>query len=339
MNIVYSSSDNYAEICGISLISLLENNKEVDHIKIFIIDNNISDSNKQKLTDTVQKYNRSIEFKNCLDLEQITKTSIYVGRWNISTFFRLFLTNILPDYINRVIYLDCDTIIRKSLNDVYNLSLNGKLVAGVDDCRSDLYRKEINCEPGSVYINNGFLLIDLNEWRNENIAENFSKFISERKGNLTYMDQAPLNGVLGKQNKIYELPAIYNSQRIFFDFSYEELLKLRKPNHHLSKEEYFNAINDPIIIHFTPTFLTGTRPWQKLDNHKFGKEYRHYKDISEWNKVPYRNDDRKFGKKVMSFICKITPKFLLIPIMSYLHATWYPKKRIKIRDKNIRLEN
>ena len=29
MNVVYSSSDSYCEICGISILSLLENNKNV----------------------------------------------------------------------------------------------------------------------------------------------------------------------------------------------------------------------------------------------------------------------------------------------------------------------
>lgn len=336
MNAVYSSSDSYAEICGVSLTSLFENNKNVSEILVFIIDNNISDSNKQKLQKTAQKYSRQLVFVPKIDLEKISHTQIYVGRWNIGTFFRLYLSSILPQNIDRVLYIDCDMIIRHSLDDVFCMNLGDCSVAGADDCRSDLYRIEIGCEPGTVYINNGFMLIDLKRWREEGTEKNFTEFISQRKGDLTYMDQAPLNGILGKKNQIYELPAKYNAQRIFFDFSYKELMRLRKPEHHLSEEDYTEATTDPVIVHFTPVFITGTRPWQIKDNHPFASEYRYYKSISEWKDEPYRKDDRKKKKKIMTVLCKICPRFLMISIMSYLHAVWYPKKRIRIRDKNMK---
>lgn len=334
MNIVYSSSDLYSEICGVSMVSLYENNKDVDDITVYIIDNGISDINKNRLKNTSIKYNRKLVFLDKIDVNKLTKTKIYVGRWNIATFFRLYLSSILPQTIDRVIYLDCDLIVRHSLNDIYNLNMDNYLVAGVDDCRSDLYRIELGCNPGTVYMNNGFMLIDLKKWREENVEEKFTKFISDRKGDCTYMDQAPLNGVLGSENKILELDAKYNAQRIFFDFDYKHLLKLRKPSHYLSLEQYNEAINDPVIVHFTPVFITGTRPWQVKDNHKFTLEYKHYKEISEWKNEPYRKDNRTLRKKIMTIMCKICPNFIMIPIMSYLHATWYPKKRIKIMEKN-----
>ena len=335
MNIVYSSSDSYAEICGISITSLFENNKDVEDITIFVIDNNISDLNKTRLLNTANKYNRIISFVEKVDIEKITNTNIYVGRWNISTFFRLYLPSILPSNIDRVLYIDCDMIIRHSLKDIYNLDIGECSVAAVDDCRSDLYRADIGIKPGTIYVNNGFMLIDIKKWRELGVQEDFTKFISERKGDLTYMDQAPLNGVLGPKNQIYELPAKYNAQRIFFDFTYEQLMKLRKPEYHLTKDEYLEAIDNPVIVHFTSTFITGTRPWFKKDNHKFTKEYLYYKSISEWKDEPLRKDDRKLRKKIMTIICRFTPKFIMIPIMSYLHSTWYPKKRIKIAQKNM----
>lgn len=336
MNIVYSSSDSYAEICGISLVSLFENNKDVDEIRVFVVDNGISDDNKNKLVKTAEQYQRCLIFVDKVDLENLADTSVYVGRWNIGTFFRLYLGSILPLDVERVIYIDCDMIVRHSLLSVYQMDLGQCSVAGVDDCRSDLYREEIETKHGTVYMNNGFMVINLKKWREEGVEKEFTNFIHKRHGDLTYMDQAPLNHVLGNKNEIYELPAIYNAQRIFFDFSYKQIMKLRKPEHHLSEEEYHSAITDPVIVHFTPTFLTGTRPWQKKDKHKFTPEYLHYKEISEWKDEPLRNDDRKFAKKVMTFLCRITPKFILIPVMSYLHSVWYPKKRMNIAEKHVK---
>ena len=48
MNIVYSADDNYARHAGISIMSLLDNNKISDIINIYIIDNGISEENRKK---------------------------------------------------------------------------------------------------------------------------------------------------------------------------------------------------------------------------------------------------------------------------------------------------
>lgn len=330
MNIVYSSSDYYSELCGISLLSCLENNKQEQDIHVFIIDNNISEDNKAKLLSIASNYRRTITFIPRIDLEDITHIKVYTGRWNIGTFFRLFLGSLLPNTIDKVIYIDCDVMVRHSLHDVYCLDLGDCVIAGSDDCRSDLYRMEIGEKPGDVYINNGFMVIDLKKWRDLNIEQKCIDFIVDHDGDITYMDQGVSNSLLGSKGLIKELPPIYNSQRIYFDFSYKDLLKLRKPEHHCSEEEYNLAVKDPTIIHFTPVFISGTRPWQVKDSHPFTPEYRKYKEMSPWKDIPYRKDDRKLPKKIMTVLCKIAPKFLMIKIMSYLHATWYPKKRMKI---------
>lgn len=62
MDILYSSSDSYAFLTGISILSLLENNRECDAIHIYIMDNHISDINKNKLIEVVKEYRRDISF-------------------------------------------------------------------------------------------------------------------------------------------------------------------------------------------------------------------------------------------------------------------------------------
>lgn len=125
---------------------------------------------------------------------------IEVGRWNISTFFRLFLCTILPDDIDRCIYLDCDTVIRHSLKEFWETDLGDKVVAAVDDCRSDRYKAELNLDSNSTYTNNGVLLIDLKSWREMNVEKEFLDFIIAHNGDITYVDQGVLNGVLAKRD-------------------------------------------------------------------------------------------------------------------------------------------
>ena len=56
MNIVYSSSDSYAPIAGVSIMSLLHNNTDADEINIYMIDNNISDENKKRFENMVDNH-------------------------------------------------------------------------------------------------------------------------------------------------------------------------------------------------------------------------------------------------------------------------------------------
>lgn len=46
MNVVYSSSDSYSMVAGISMYSLLESNQSVDELNIFLIENGMSQETK-----------------------------------------------------------------------------------------------------------------------------------------------------------------------------------------------------------------------------------------------------------------------------------------------------
>lgn len=327
MNIIYSSSDSYSPIAGVSIISLLDNNKDADEINIYLIDNNISDKNKNRLKTMVADYGRNIVFIPQPDLNKHAGVEIEVGRWNISTFFRLFLCTILPNNIDRCIYLDCDTIIRHSLKALWELDLGDNVVAAVDDCRSDRYKTELGLSSESTYTNNGVLLVDLKKWREEDYEKDFLEFIIAHNGNITYVDQGVLNGVLAKKGLVKVLHTKYDAMTVFFDFNYKDLLKVRKPEHHLSEQEYIEAVTDPYIIHFTSCFMSGNRPWNENNNHPFAKEYLKYKSMSPWKDLPQFADTRKKSKKLMTKVCNTLPKPVMIAGISLVHSKLYPMVR------------
>ena len=51
MNIMYSTDENYSKICLSSIHSVLEENKNVEELKIYIIDNNISKDTNEVLNE------------------------------------------------------------------------------------------------------------------------------------------------------------------------------------------------------------------------------------------------------------------------------------------------
>lgn len=335
MNIIYSSSDSYAPIAGVSMLSLMENNQDEEQLNIYLIDNEISEDNKRRFQEMAQRYGRTIIFIPQMDLKKEAGISIETGRWNISTFFRLFLCTILPKDIDRCIFLDCDTVVRHSLRELWEMDLDGKIVAAVDDCRSDRYKTELGLSPDSTYTNNGVLLIDLKRWRELNVEREFLKYIIRHNGDITYVDQGVLNGVLAKKNLVKVIHTKYDAMTIFFDFNYEDLLKVRKPEHHLSEQEYNEAVTDPCIIHYTSCFKSGTRPWHIGNNHPYVGDYLKYKKMSPWKDTPLLPDDRKPAKKLMTKVCNAMPKRMMIAGISVTHAKLYPMARsLKSRRRN-----
>ena len=71
-HIVYATDDNFAEILGVSLVSLYENSKDVDDIIVYVLDSGISDENIKKLKSLPKKYSRS-------DLSFIKATFCFIG--------------------------------------------------------------------------------------------------------------------------------------------------------------------------------------------------------------------------------------------------------------------
>ena len=56
MNVAFSSDNNYVKQLEISMISLFENNKDMN-ISVYIIDNGINNENKERLNNIVNNYN------------------------------------------------------------------------------------------------------------------------------------------------------------------------------------------------------------------------------------------------------------------------------------------
>lgn len=334
MNVAYSTSDLYSELAAISIVSLLENCKDVDEINIYVIDIGISQEHRQDLLDLAIKYDRKLEFLEKLNVEDITQTRINVGRWHISTFSRLFLLHVLPKSIDKVIYIDCDMIIRHSLKELWEMDMEETWCMSADDCRGKMYRKDIGIAMDSIYTNNGLMVIDLEAWRTFDVESMFINFINEYHGDITYMDQGVLNGVFQPLKKVKLLPISYNAQTMCYDLGYSGLQACRKPVWAYTEEEFIKDIADPFVVHFTTCFMSGTRPWFKEDCHPYRGEFLKYRELTAWKDAPLWEDETPNMKKYMTKVSRALPRPVTYGIIKVIHVWAYPivrtlKKKLK----------
>ena len=158
------------------------------------------------------------------------------GNWPVAMWYRLMLPKLVPN-VSRIIYADIDIIFCRDLIDIYELEL-GKNVLAAAPTRTN------------KYFNSGFLLMDLDKIRQENIYEKWIK--SSRENQYRNPDQDVLNYTL--VGRILFLPLRYNfplshGSRIFKVYSETELDDLR---HNLAVLHYSDYMK--------PWFERGRRP-------------------------------------------------------------------------------
>lgn len=287
MNVLYTSNDNYAMLLGISLTSLYISNVNVNQINVYIVDDGIGDENKEKLLKTAKKYNRELFFIEMPQMYELLGCRPDTLKWGDNIFCRLYIPTLFSEKltIEKILYLDCDTIICSSLTDLWNCDLEGRFCAAGLECMGNLHKKLIGLKREDVYVNSGVLLIDVKAWREHGIEQICTDFLHNHLRKLEYPDEGILNGTL--KGKIKVLAPEYNLTSLKCTFTYQELKLYRRSAIMYEKEEYIKALKHPVIIHYTSCFMI-RRPWiyGERDHHFFEKEFLKMQSSSEWRDMP-----------------------------------------------------
>ena len=93
-----------------------------------------------------------------IHLEEDTVQSDWMTFDHISPigFARYWIPELIEE--NRVIYLDCDMIVQQSLDELFELDLQGHFLAAVQDAKG-------------IGFNSGMMVIDNQKWRNCSITK------------------------------------------------------------------------------------------------------------------------------------------------------------------------
>lgn len=288
MNIVLCSDNNYVMPCGVTMISVLANNKNKP-ITFHIIGMGLKEESKERLSSISDKYsNVSILFYEIRkEFLESYNFSLYDSKHlSIAAYSRLFLGDILSKDIDKVLYLDCDMIITKDLSELWSINIENYSVAGVIDLNVSEPKtfEYLGYSSTFQYINSGMLLINLKYWREHDLIKVFLDYYIEKHDKLIFHDQDIINGTLYETTLL--LPIKYN----VIDYYY---LSKRKdfPNY---QEELFEAMTDPVVIHYTSI----NKPWLKSCLHPLKKEFLKYKGISPWKKVPLSWGNLSLSRKI-----------------------------------------
>mgnify|MGYP004517425305 CR=1 FL=1 len=319
MNIAYHSSDSYSSVLGTSIASLLVNNINNDEINIYVIEENISQINKERLLQLVEQYGRKLQFIPMPDMNKMQNLGLKAVRsdWIFNSYCRLYLDQILPSHVKRVLYLDCDVLVMDDLSELWNIDLNGKVMAAVADCLGESYYKMLGLSDTARYCNSGVQLQDLEAWRCNHVGDLVRNYIHKSGGYIFFMEQTAVNVVL--QDKIFVLPPQYNVNTLIQTLTYKQLLLLRHPKRYYSEQMIQSALDKPKIIHLTSTFLISNRAWFDRTNHPMKEMYNEYKKMTPWKECLEFKDNRKLFKKIIQYMIDFFPRNLLLIIVGIIY--------------------
>jgi lipopolysaccharide biosynthesis glycosyltransferase len=190
-------------------------------------------------------------------------SSLYVPPNHLSraAYGRLFLPDLLPADVTRCVYVDCDVLIRRDLDELCRADLHGN-PAGL--CVDPFHRtvgraiprwRQYGLDPADPYFNSGVMAMDLDAWRAGDVTAE-SRRIAQAASpeELGSADQDVLNIVLYR--KWTRLAAKWNVHPIFVrrlgkvGVAPEVRELMRQP-------DVAEARHDPAIVHFVGQL----KPW------------------------------------------------------------------------------
>lgn len=311
LHVVFAADNQFAEMLGISIVSLLTNNQNMEQICVYILDGGISDENKKKIEYLCEQYNRTLPvwIQNA-NINEMLNLDVYTDRGSLSQYARLFIAGAMPENLSRVLYLDCDIIINQSIAELWTLDLKGNTIGALMDAFSKYYRGNIELQPMDIMFNSGVMLIDLDKWKEKDIEGKLKEFIIKKKGKIQQGDQGVLNAVLSKETFCFE--PRFNAVTLYFDFTFEEIMQYRKTPEFYSQDEIKKATEQPVIIHYTTSFLSD-RPWVEGCKHRYVDSWLKYKVMTPWANEKMRQKQKKKGLSGLYAACisKMPRKFMI----------------------------
>lgn len=215
INILCATDNNYAPYCGIMLTSLFESNKGCRFEVFVFVDDTFS--NNMSFVKLGARYKQRINIIT-VDDSKIEGLPVVEGWVTSPTYYRLLASELLPEYIHKSIYLDCDVIVSGDIKSLWKVDLKGMAVAGVKDYYLSKCGRGWRNDTPNDYINAGVLVVDLDLWRKEGISGLFFDYLRTNRGDKSkvyYMDQDALNAVL--LDKKLVLPERFNYQVDIFN--------------------------------------------------------------------------------------------------------------------------
>ena len=222
---IFLACDNaFIKFTDVALKSIIENASKDYQYNVHILNTGI-DEDKKERTLRLQNENFSIFFEDVTDNIEAIKTRLPLrDYYSLTTYYRIFMADMFPQY-DKAIYIDSDTITKKDISELYFTDIGDNYVGAVT-CQvvvqSDIfatYAEEVLGVPCEEYFNAGMLLVNCEQFRKNNVQNQFIQLINEYTF-VVAQDQDYLNIIC--KDKVHWLDFKWNAEMVVKPLCSEE---------------------------------------------------------------------------------------------------------------------
>ena len=236
INVAYAFYNKYYYITHVSMKSIMLNQFKNTFINFHILIHKNVYNESKPIIDKVCQEHKNCKIKYFIMGNEFREFQVAYF-WTTGIFYRLLLQNLLINE-TKCLYFDCDTLIYKDLNEIYNYNITDKYyLGGYEGHPLIKYGKGLN-----DFINSGVLLINLKKLREDKIFDKIITFLREKNGTLIFPDQEAINVVCNKNNGIFP--------RHFISSGVCDLDKIKQINYEKIYANMTKHFIKPYIFHF-----------------------------------------------------------------------------------------
>lgn len=214
MNILVTLNKKYLHQLEVMVHSLLLSNENV-HFVFYIISKELTQKDIDELNKRIN--NKLVSFELLYFDDSLLVGAPTSSRYPLEIYYRLFAAKVLPETVEKILYLDPDIVVINSLEELYNTDFEGAYFIGATHVRGFLRRfnkLRMNAKKNAPYINTGVMMMNIKKLRQEQNVQDVYDFITKYKFLLTLPDQDIIFGLYGDKVKLVDY-MIYNlSDRI-----------------------------------------------------------------------------------------------------------------------------
>ena len=263
ISISFSVSDNYSQHLAVVLASVLVNNPWSRFV-FHVLHRNISDVNQALIRELETDYSNCEIAFHCIDEAVFAKFPIPEQLEHITQ--EMYYRYILPDILceeDRTIYSDVDVLCMGDLRPLWNVELNGNVIAAVSEGEAGEFKKKLIGLVGpEPYFYSGLLVMDLSAMREGGYARKLMETTVAYSNVLSWPDQDAIN--ITFRDRILQLGAEWDGINV----------------------KYSPFRKDILIWHFPGMML---KPWCNIWKNTTWPVYLRYLLVS-----PYRKNALRF---------------------------------------------
>lgn len=250
MNLLMAVNSAYVKHAKVTAYSLACHSQE--HIRLYLLHSELEEKELKEFDVFLRKRCHGELIPVFLNGAWFEKLPIR-GHFSKETYYRIYAQYLLPEEVDRILWLDADLVVKKSINDFYERDFKDRcLIAceNIGDSKEESVKRLGLKRP--VYFNAGVLLMNLDAMRRYADKQLLDNFINENVSLFLWQDQDILN-------KFYEDSILLESTQYNYQVASGE--KCRE-----------NELGEAAVVHY----VGGLKPWQYAYTGQADKYYLEY---------------------------------------------------------------